>query len=370
MTPGAAGLADRGPAGAAHRRRRERGPARVTGRRRDAHHRRHHGREGQSSRLGHRAGVAVTSSRRQDHLAACLAGRSRRWRAADGLPVIGRRLNKIVRHATCTDHLPECMRPAVVTACWPAVMLVSGGVALACAGDASGAGHPARALKPSGPKFFNTIKPGKKLPSGAQCAKWVLSRPLKENKGVNRKYNHTKGQHDREELLHRRHRAANKVIAPRVNGELQRHHGRDPALGRLQVGHQPEHRVRPGGGRELVAADHQGRLVETNGCPPGHGPGVDGMPGQCPQSWGILQNRYPFETVELAGHHEVHRDERRPGLRDLAHLLRRLRDLAQHGAARRDLQGRGRLGLRRALVRRPLAHQAGPGSTSRSSRST
>ena len=34
---------------------------------------------------------------------------------------------------------------------------------------------------------------------------------------------------------------------------------------------------------------------ETSGCPPGHGPGVDGKPGLCPQSWGILQNRYPYE---------------------------------------------------------------------------
>ena len=31
-------------------------------------------------------------------------------------------------------------------------------------------------------------------------------------------------------------------------------------------------------------------------CPPGHGLGVDGRPGQCPESWGILQNRYPYET--------------------------------------------------------------------------
>ncbi len=52
---------------------------------------------------------------------------------------------------------------------------------------------PAHALKPIGPKFFNTVPPGKKLPSGAQCAAWVRSRPIKENKGVNRKYNHDQG---------------------------------------------------------------------------------------------------------------------------------------------------------------------------------
>lgn len=29
-------------------------------------------------------------------------------------------------------------------------------------------------------------------------------------------------------------------------------------------------------------------------CPPGHGLGVDGEPGQCPQSWGMLQVKYRF----------------------------------------------------------------------------
>ncbi len=31
------------------------------------------------------------------------------------------------------------------------------------------------------------------------------------------------------------------------------------------------------------------------GCAPGRGFGVDGKPGQCPESFGILQNRYPYE---------------------------------------------------------------------------
>jgi len=39
----------------------------------------------------------------------------------------------------------------------------------------------------------------------------------------------------------------------------------------------------------------------SSGCPPGHGPGVDGRPGLCPQSWGILQNRYPYEKTSWPG---------------------------------------------------------------------
>lgn len=36
-------------------------------------------------------------------------------------------------------------------------------------------------------------------------------------------------------------------------------------------------------------------------CPPGHGLGRDGKPGLCPQTYGILQNRYPFERASRPG---------------------------------------------------------------------
>ena len=40
---------------------------------------------------------------------------------------------------------------------------------------------------------------------------------------------------------------------------------------------------------------------DASACPPGHGLGADGKPGQCPQSYGILQNRYPFEQASWPG---------------------------------------------------------------------
>jgi hypothetical protein len=33
----------------------------------------------------------------------------------------------------------------------------------------------------------------------------------------------------------------------------------------------------------------------------GHGLGVDGTPGKCPESYGILQNRYPYEQSTWPG---------------------------------------------------------------------
>jgi len=41
--------------------------------------------------------------------------------------------------------------------------------------------------------------------------------------------------------------------------------------------------------------------TDASACPPGHGLGANGRPGQCPQSYGILQNRYPFEQASWPG---------------------------------------------------------------------
>jgi autotransporter family porin len=41
--------------------------------------------------------------------------------------------------------------------------------------------------------------------------------------------------------------------------------------------------------------------TDASACPPGHGLGVDGQAGQCPQSYGILQDRYPYELTGWPG---------------------------------------------------------------------
>ena len=98
------------------------------------------------------------------------------------------------------------------------LLLVSVGPAQAVSRSAS-VGF-ATATRPFGPAFFNTVKPGKKLPSAALCAAWVRSRPMKENKGVNRKYNRTTGQHVGKNFFSGDTWQANKLIAPRVKGNF------------------------------------------------------------------------------------------------------------------------------------------------------
>ena len=74
--------------------------------------------------------------------------------------------------------------------------LAAGGVLLALAAPASAMMPPgARLNAAAAPAYFHTVPPGTKLPTGAQCAKWVRARPIKENKGVNRRYNRATGHH-------------------------------------------------------------------------------------------------------------------------------------------------------------------------------
>jgi hypothetical protein len=186
----------------------------------------------------------------------------------------------------------RAMRLVWIPAIAVALALSSGTVALAAPTHAGSRGI--------GPVFFNTLKPGAKLPSGAQCAKWVRSRPMKENKGVNRKYNRTTGQHVGKNFFSGDTWQANKQIAPRVNGDFT---GTTAEILRWAA-------CKWGINQNIVfaqaAVESWWRQTtmgdwESSGCPPGHGPGVDGEPGLCPQSWGILQNRYPYEESSWPG---------------------------------------------------------------------
>jgi hypothetical protein len=167
---------------------------------------------------------------------------------------------------------------------------------LAAASSAAAAG-PAAA---KAPVFFRTLPPRAKLPSGAQCARWVRARPVAENKGVNRSFNHRTGQHVGAHFLQGDQPQADKRIAPRINGDFT---GTTEQILRWAA-------CKWGISQNIVfaqaAVESWWRQTtkgdwETSGCPPGHGPGVDGMAGLCPQSWGILQNRYPFEASSWPG---------------------------------------------------------------------
>lgn len=154
----------------------------------------------------------------------------------------------------------------------------------------------------SAPAYFHTLPPGAKLPSGSQCAKWVNARPLPENKRMNRTYNHKIGQHVSRTFFSGDTWQANRQIAPRITGNYK---GTTQMILRWAA-------CKWGIDQDVVfaqAAVESWWRQTTKGdwesiarwCPPGHGLGVDGKPGLCPQSWGILQTRYPYEKSSWPG---------------------------------------------------------------------
>ncbi|HEY1486701.1 MAG TPA: hypothetical protein VGF84_11395 [Micromonosporaceae bacterium] len=147
----------------------------------------------------------------------------------------------------------------------------------------------------SAPTHFGTLPPSAKLPSDAQCAAWVRARPAKENKGVNSTANHTIGQHVAGSLFSGDSAKAASAIAPRIDGDFT---GTTQEILRWTA-------CKWGIDENIVYAQaaveswwRQDTLGDWDGdpsaCPPGHGLGADGKAGQCPQSYGILQDRWPY----------------------------------------------------------------------------
>jgi hypothetical protein len=144
-------------------------------------------------------------------------------------------------------------------------------------------------------QYFETLPPGSGLPNEAACAAAVKSRP--ENKRMNAVANATRGN---QSLV-----GADFLppeLASRVTGNFTGttdeilqwvacKWGVDEDMVRAQAAVESWWQQTAKGDWTTNAAN----------CAPGHGLGVDGRPGQCPQSWGILQNRYPLERLAWPG---------------------------------------------------------------------
>jgi hypothetical protein len=199
-------------------------------------------------------------------------------------------------------------RVTVVRVVVPVVLAATGAVALAqsasgasSAVTASSAGAAASAVTaPAGkvkPVYFHTLPPGAKLPSAATCARLVNASPEGEVKAANRPYNRRKGQRvGRHFFSAGDSPLAQKRLAPLITGDFT---GTTIDILRWAA-------CKWGIDQDIVFAQaaveswwQQDTLgdwgTDAAACPPGHKLGEDGKPGECPQSYGILQNRYPYE---------------------------------------------------------------------------
>ncbi len=188
------------------------------------------------------------------------------------------------------------------------VILVA--VAVTPAGQVQAAGDdPAKIYLPLvqktnlNPKYFTTLPPGSPLPSDAECAEMI--KPRVENKASNLIYNATPGSQTLATNFFDPYSTdprANSVIAARVTGNYT---GTTDEILQWVA-------CKWGIDEDMVRAQaaieswwHQDALgdwtTDASLCAPGHGLGVDGRPGQCPESFGILQNRYPYEQSAWPG---------------------------------------------------------------------
>jgi autotransporter family porin len=163
--------------------------------------------------------------------------------------------------------------------------------------------HEAETSTPvSAGKKFVTLPPGAKLPSDAECAAAVRKTP--ENKGDNQKANATLGnQRLSSDFFGSSNdsRAATE-IAPRVTGNFT---GTTDEILQWAA-------CKWGIDEDMVRAQaaveswwHQDTkgdwTTDASRCAPDHGLGVDGKDGQCPESFGVLQTRYPYEQSAWPG---------------------------------------------------------------------
>ncbi|HEY6797546.1 MAG TPA: hypothetical protein VI248_22965 [Kineosporiaceae bacterium] len=140
----------------------------------------------------------------------------------------------------------------------------------------------------SAPTHFGTLSPDAAPPSQEQCAAWVRALPVPtENKAVNRTANATVG-----------------APLPGATGTQARITGAFTGTTEQILRWAA---CKWGVDEDIVKAqaaveswwhmDNKGDWgTDATRCAPGHGLGVDGTAGQCPESWGLLQIRYPYNT--------------------------------------------------------------------------
>jgi hypothetical protein len=167
------------------------------------------------------------------------------------------------------------------------VLTVAGSAACATTSRPATAGRPSRASV-----YFHTLPPGARLPSGARCARLVNSSPQPEDRSANKPYNSRKGRHVSAKFLAADGPSAQK-LARRINGDFT---GTTIDILRWAA-------CKWGIDQDIVFAQAAveswwqqdtlgGWTTDSARCPPGNKLRQDGKPGECPQTYGILQNTY------------------------------------------------------------------------------
>jgi len=200
------------------------------------------------------------------------------------LPLSGSYLVSLMRHrpAAANGRRGGCRLGRIAVA----LLLIVAGAA-ACATGPSTSGRFGQASV-----YFHTLPPGATLPSGAYCANLVNSSTEPENRSGNKPYNSRKGSHVGAKFLATDGPEAQKLTR-RINGDFT---GTTIDILRWAA-------CKWGINQDIVFAQAAveswwqqntlgGWTSDSADCPPRNKLGQDGKPGECPVTWGILQNTY------------------------------------------------------------------------------
>jgi autotransporter family porin len=164
-------------------------------------------------------------------------------------------------------------------------------------GPTASAGSTAPSAPAGGvpPAHFGTVAAGAALPAPSQCAAWAKATPFPENKPGNAAANQRTGQHIGTDIFNGDDARANRLIAPRVDGQFTGTTGQILRWVACKWGIDEDVVYAQAAVESWWRQSTKGDFgTDATACPPGHDLGVDGTAGRCPQSYGILQTRYPY----------------------------------------------------------------------------
>jgi hypothetical protein len=178
---------------------------------------------------------------------------------------------------------------------WLAAVVVLITVAAVIAIVHSSSSAPSKKPPPTFSTQFGTLPPGAALPSGAECARAVLASPDPEVRPGNSTFNDTTGQAVGSGFFPSGDSPQVRKLLSRINGDFT---GTTEEILRWAA-------CKWGISEDVVFAQaaaqswwQQGELgdwvTKAQFCPPGHGLGVNGKRGYCPENYGIMQIKYLY----------------------------------------------------------------------------
>ena len=155
-------------------------------------------------------------------------------------------------------------------------------------------GSPTPAAQPAAKSVdFRTLPPGSPLPSGAECARLVRATTSTEIRPANRPDNHRTGQRVGPALFPKGDSPQAAALAPLITGGFTGTTQQILEWAACKWGISQDVVFAQAAAESSWEQTHLGDWgTDAASCPPGYGIGANGLPGQCPESVGILQTKY------------------------------------------------------------------------------